>query len=596
MKIPFVDDLFQNTIQSGINNEYQESSATESICDDYMEKIKKDLIPDIPSFDNIKDLPSAALNTLATSIGIDKNTLSKIIDISDKLNLSSLLAGDINAVKTALLEQLELKNLVKEALNPEVLTMLAESIGISEKNLENMLKTSYQIKTFSDIKNMEIYELLDPVFKNKLIQDNYLIDPVKTIDAVGRLTDEGENLLKTVVYVSTLLYSKDESDRSKAESEAKKLQPVFLTLFSPRNTEPDVSQRPSSVVTSPSPWLENFSKIDYRVQKVAALAVGFGQEEDAVLQLRDTIQMLNDYKKIDEEVQRKKNGIQNHLNEIDITTLQNPDAIEDYKEEHGLTDAQFDNACKIAFSETMQAKLETDPMCTQDIPPNIEEFYDENDPCWILGLDSGLAIRNEVTREVIGYNGDIILTGNKNRVTGQPFSEKIPLKISKIYGNFVCKDMKLTDLTNAPDFVQGNFDCSLNELTSLSGAPKQVGGNFDASYNFLETLEGLPTSVGGNINLKNNDLTSLDISYSVTLVNTGDFDASDNFLIDLKSGDITNIGVLNVSSNKLRNNENLVAGSLLRIKKSIIATDQLPGKIDVKTLKDKFGSDLKYEV
>lgn len=596
MKIPFVDDLFRLTTKSEMQNEYQESDAVEKLSGTFLEKVKNDLMPDIPSFDNIKELSSAALSSLATSIGIDKNTFSKIIDISDKLSLSSLLDGDVNAVKAALLEQLELKNLVKEALNPEVLKMLAESVGISEKNLENMLKTSIQIKTFSDIKNMEIYELLDPIFKKKLINDNSLVDPNTTIAPNGELTNENENLLKTVVYVSTLLYSKNEDDRKKAEDEAKKLQPQFLTLFTSSDTEPDVEQRPGSRVITPSPWLEGFSKIDYRVQKVAALAMGFGNEEDAVLQLRDTIQLLNDYKKINDEVQQKKDGMITHLNELDLTTFQNPNSINNYKEEHGLSDNQFENACKIVFSDTMKPKSSEDPACTDDIPDDLDDKFDENDPAWILGLEANFIARDDITNEIISYSGDIILTGAKNRVTGEPFSGKIPLKIPKVYGNFICKNMKLKDLTNAPDFVQGNFDCSLNELTSLTGAPKQVGGNFDASYNFLETLEGLPTSVGGNINLKNNDLPSLDISYSVTLVNTGDFNVADNFLVDLSSGDITNIGVLDVSSNKLRNNENLVAGSLLRVKKSIIATDQLPGKIDVKILKDKFGSDLKYEV
>jgi hypothetical protein len=594
MKIPFVDDLFRSTIKSDISNEYQQSSAIEGATGNFLEKVKKDLLPDIPSFDNIKELSSAALSSLATSIGIDKNTFTKIMDIADTLNLSSLIDGDVNAVKTALLEQLELKNLVKHALNPDVLKMLAESVGISEKNLENMLKTSYQIKTFSDI-NMEIYEKLDTVFKNKLIKDNFLSDPIKTTDPAGNIETESETLLKTVVYVSTLLYSKDEDDRKKAEDEAKKLQPQFLILFTPSDPEPDIDQRPGSRVTTPSPWIENFSKIDYRVQKVAALAMGFGSEEDAVLQLRDTIQLINEYKKIDDEVQQKKGGLQDHLFELDNTTIQNKNAINDYKEEHGLSDNQFDNACKICFSDEMYPKKDEDTMCTDDVPPDFDNQFDEDDPSWILGLDSKLVTRDETTNEIVAYNGDIILTGNKDKITGKSFTDQIPLKIPKIYGNFICKDMKLKNLTNAPDFVQGNFDCSLNELTSLAGAPKQVGGNFNASYNFLQTIEGLPTSVGGNIDLKNNDLENLDISYPVTLVNNGDFIVSDNFLANLQSGDITGIGTLDVSDNKLRNTT-LVENCLLRIKKGIIATDQISGIVDIKTLRDKFGSDLRYEV
>lgn len=595
MKIPFVDDLFRSTVKSDISNEYQQSSAIEGATGNFLEKVKNDLMPDIPSFDNIKGLSSAALSSLATSIGIDKNTFTKIMDIADTLNLSSLIDGDVNAVKAALLEQLELKNLVQYALNPDLLEMLAESVGISEKNLENMLKTSIQIKTFSDIKNMEMYEKLDTVFKNKLIKDNALLDPLKTTDPAGNIETESETLLKTVVYVSTLLYSKDEDDRKKAEDEAKKLQPQFLTLFTPSDPEPDIDQRPGSRVTTPSPWMENFSKIDYRVQKVAALAMGFGSEEDAVLQLRDTIQLINDYKKIDDEVQQKKGGLQDHLFELDNTTIQNKNAINDYKEEHGLSDNQFDNACKICFSDEMYPKKDEDTMCTDDVPPDFDNQFDEDNPTWILGLDSKLVTRNETTNEIVAYNGDIILTGNKDKITGKSFTDQIPLKIPKIYGNFICKDMKLKNLTNAPDFVQGNFDCSLNELTSLAGAPKQVNGNFNASYNFLQTIEGLPTSVGGNIDLKNNDLETLDISYPVTLVNNGDFIVSDNFLANLQSGDITGIGTLDVSDNKLRNTT-LVENCLLRVKKGIIATDQISGIVDIKTLRDKFGSDLRYEV
>ena len=595
MKIPAINDLFQKMNNSPISTEYQQSSLLTDLSGNFLEKVKKDLIPDIPSFDNIKELSSAALTSLATSIGIDKNTFTKIMDISDKLNLSSLLSGDVNSVKEALLKELELKNLVQHALNPEVLKMLAESVGISEKNLENMLKTSIQIKTFSDIKSMEIYELLDDVFKKKLIKDNFLTDTIDVIDESPNISNESETSLKTVVYVSTLLFSKDENDRKMAETEAKKLQSQFLTLLSPRDSEKDVDQRPSSKITVPSPWLENFSKIDYRVQKVAAISMGFGTEEDAVLQLRDTIQLLNDYKKIDDEANQKKEGIRLHLDDLDDITKQNPNAINDYKEEHGLSDTQFDNACKVSFSPVMDKKEIEDAMCDDDIPPELDDIVTEDDPIISFGLIPSLVIRNTVTQEIESYNGDIIFTNKKNFLTGQSISGKIPLKIPKVYGDFICKDMKLTDLSNAPDFVQGNFDCSLNELTSLAGAPKQVNGNFNASYNFLQTIEGLPTSVGGNIDLKNNDLENLDISYPVTLVNNGDFIVSDNFLANLQSGDITGIGTLDVSDNKLRNTT-LVNNCLLRVKTAIIATNQISGIVDIKTLKDKFGSDLRYEV
>jgi hypothetical protein len=599
MKVPAINDMFETSFKSKLNTEYTKTTNVTSISSEFLDKVKKDLIPDIPSFDNIMELPSSALGTLATSIGVDKNSLKKIMDIAGDINLSDIMSGDINTIKQKLLEKLELKNLVEEALNPEVLKMLAESIGISEKNLENMLKTSSEVKTFSDIKTMEMYEKLDTIFKKKLIEDNGLTDSVKALSGNGvDLEGDSEKLLKTVVYVSTLLYSKSEDDRKLAETEAKKLQPEFLLLFKNRNSEEGETDRlPMDQVPAVSPWLENFSKIDYRVQKVAALAFGFGEQEEGVLKLRDTIELLNRYKSLDDESNQKREGLLEHLNDLDRTTAYNSNSIQDYKEEHGLTDEQFDNACKITFSSEMAPKdpLLDPSMCTEGFDPDTLEEEDFNDPIFIIGLNPAFVIRNETTNEILGYNGDVIFTDNRNQVTGEKFEGKLPFKLKTVNGNFICKDMKLTDLTNAPDFVQGTFDCSLNDLTTLQGSPKTVNGKFDASYNFLTTIEGMPTSIGNGVNLENNDLTNLDISYSVTILNDGDFDVSNNYLTSLASGDITGIGTLNVNKNKLVNT-GLTDNSLLRIRKGITAKHQTDGPIDIKILQEKFGTNLKYDV
>ncbi len=155
--------------------------------------------------------------------------------------------------------------------------------------------------------------------------------------------------------------------------------------------------------------------------------------------------------------------------------------------------------------------------------------------------------------------------------------------------------MGLTNLTNAPDTVTGNFDCANNNLQSLTGAPKQVNGEFNAANNKITSLEGIPASSGG-ITLRQNDISSLDISYPVSILNGGNFNVSNNDITSLLSGDITVDGEFNVSRNKLTNDELNLQQCLIRVRTKFVAKNQNDGPLNVKLLQDKFGNDIIYDI
>jgi hypothetical protein len=55
---------------------------------------------------------------------------------------------------------------------------------------------------------------------------------------------------------------------------------------------------------------------------------------------------------------------------------------------------------------------------------------------------------------------------------------KIPLRFSKVTGDFDCSGLGLKTLEGCPMEVGGTFDCTYNQLSSLEYAPKKVGGAF----------------------------------------------------------------------------------------------------------------------
>jgi len=592
MPNPNINKLFENVSQENLSYEYSKSKAIGDRTSNIIGSVKNNILKDIPSIDDISNLSANKLGSFAKSIGSNTNILRKLSRITDSINLSDIASGDINKIKQRLLEQLELTNLVEDALNPDVLEMLAQSVGISVPTLDKMLNSSIKIKTFSDIKNMEIYNILDSVFKKKLIDDNGLRD---------------EKLLESVVKISTLLYSKNEDDRKEAEKLALSLEIDFIDLMTPRDTEPDIENYPNSLPIEQSIWITNFSKIDYRVQKVAAIAMGFGIEESGVLELRDMIEKINKYVQLSAESNSLRTSLTDHINDIELQSVNNKDAFKNYKEEHGLNDEEFDESIQTAFSPEF-TNFGEDALCSEavdpderdnpDTPENEEETGGDartsNDPIWELGLSPQLVIREEITNEIIGYNGTIDLRNKKQYTTGEIVTS-IPFKFKTVNGNFICRDIGLKDLTNAPDLVTGNFDCSNNNLQSLQGAPKQVNGEFNAANNKITSLEGLPRSCSG-ITLRQNDISSLDISYPVSILNGGNFNVSNNDIKSLLSGDITVDGEFNISSNQLSNDNLNLQRCLIRVKTKFIAKNQRDGVLNSRLLQDKFGSDITYEV
>ena len=79
----------------------------------------------------------------------------------------------------------------------------------------------------------------------------------------------------------------------------------------------------------------------------------------------------------------------------------------------------------------------------------------------------------------------------------------------EVVGIFNCQNNLLTTLEGSPREVGGHFDCSRNQLTTLEGSPREIGERFDCSYNLLTTLDGVPREVGGDLRFYNNPVTEI---------------------------------------------------------------------------------------
>ena len=86
--------------------------------------------------------------------------------------------------------------------------------------------------------------------------------------------------------------------------------------------------------------------------------------------------------------------------------------------------------------------------------------------------------------------------------------KEIPVKFSKISGNFFCSNNKLTSLKGCPKLVNGDFGCHNNKLTSLNGGPEKVGGDFYCSGNKLTSLVGCPEIIGTDFYCLSNKITN----------------------------------------------------------------------------------------
>lgn len=106
----------------------------------------------------------------------------------------------------------------------------------------------------------------------------------------------------------------------------------------------------------------------------------------------------------------------------------------------------------------------------------------------------------------IEEDGRVLVYGDVKLVTLQ---SQLPLRFSKVLGDFECFDTGLKTLEGAPEEVERDFGTEHCQLTNLEGAPKRVGGYFNVSNNSIKSLAGFPDDVGGSVFLSHNQLNSL---------------------------------------------------------------------------------------
>lgn len=154
----------------------------------------------------------------------------------------------------------------------------------------------------------------------------------------------------------------------------------------------------------------------------------------------------------------------------------------------------------------------------------------------------------------VDVDGDVVLSRllPSTDPSGTLFNfTKLPIKFSKVTGNFwcskgnlftlegspnhvggdfTCYDSQLCTLEGGPSYVGGDFYCNNNKITTLRGGPSYVGGEFSCGGNQLISLEGGPKEVGGNFYCGDNELVTLDGSPKEI---NGDFYCNNNKLITL---------------------------------------------------------------
>lgn len=528
---------------------------------------------------SLSDLGDVKLSTVASSLGIDSSKLDKIKEIKDSISLSGISLNNTDSIKKLLLDKLDKKNLVKDSLNKDLLESIGKDVGVNPNQLENMLKSQDSVKILGDIKSIDQYDKLDDLVKEKIIQNNHL---------------PNVDLLNDIMSVSVDLNSNDKGVKEKAISSSKKLQPQFAKLFGmPPVIQTDELNDINITQTNSKNFIENFDKIDYRIQKVAAESMGFSDNVGGVGKLKETLNKIKEYKKLDELSKSLKDTLLGHVETLNKQQNINSGSLPDYKEQHGITDQQYDAAVETAYSvksiEDDKERFEYEQEGKQSIDEILKELdsnadtngTDKNGIPSYLGLDSNLFQKDSNGKiiEPFVYNGDVVLTDKKDE-NGNALNS-IPIKFNRVIGNFICKNMGLTNLQNCPETVNGNFDCSNNNLKNLIGGPKNVYGTYYAMNNKLESLKGIFTV--NNLNITNNMLKNLDSTPSSgeqsNLFITGNGDFSNNLINDLLSN-IDIHGELNLSNNMLVDTSfNTVGNQLPRLynNSSFIAVNQKNG-------------------
>lgn len=569
-----------------ISEELKKTEEIKKETSGFLSSVSSTIMSGISSFNDLKTLSLNKLETAATSIGISKRSLNKLINVADKLDVKGLVGGDINAAKQMLLEELEISNLYDAAKKPEVLGLLSEQLGVSEDNLKKMLNTAENIKTLSDITSIEDFMNMDFAFKEKFALDNFI--PTQMLD--------------DIMPISLQLYSKDENIRKLAEENAKQLLgQKIMDMVSPNIPK----LTPGQDLGIPD-FLQNFSNMDYKIQKVAAVSLGFGSEEAGVLKCREVMDQLKQYKELDELSNSLKNSLYDHANKLYTDRDLNPKIIDDYLEEHGLKEEELIKALNVSdklqlttiksaydsVSGDWAEEGENGKLATESDKTSLEVDSTGNIPATVIPtINERLIIKTDTA---VGprydYNGSLEFK-REDLVNG-----KIPVKFTKVNGNFVCKNIGLKTLENCPEIVGGEFDCSNNELTNLVGGPNEVGWNYRCSNNKLESIKGVAYSIGaannGSLfNCSNNPLQSLETGrqQEVTIFGKGML-CTDTTLKTFSKTALDIKGTLDARSNDLRNID-LFANAILRVGEEIRLDGQKnKEKFNIEEVKQRTGA------
>lgn len=105
----------------------------------------------------------------------------------------------------------------------------------------------------------------------------------------------------------------------------------------------------------------------------------------------------------------------------------------------------------------------------------------------------------------LNYTGNVNLTNIELPGIGK--LKEIPVKFGRIEGDFICSNMGLTTLKNAPYDVE-KFDASANNLTNLEGGP-EIAKKYYANYCGLTSLSGGPVIVNDEFSVEGNNIKNL---------------------------------------------------------------------------------------
>jgi hypothetical protein len=595
---------------SNLSSLVSQPSALDSLSIGNVVSLKSKLLGSFNDLKSLQDISPSKLQGLAKTLGVDLGSFKQLLDISVRLEKIGVLSGDVDLIKSTLLKEVSIGNLLGVANEGGVKKLLADFLKIDVNELTNMFNSAEEIKTLSDIQSLDQYKNLDKSFKEKISNDNGI-----TVE-----------MLDIIVASSVKLFSKNELERKEAEGIAKNLEEDFTNLlFETQVRNLDVPKKGGEF-----DFANDFTKTDYRVQKIAALSLGFGDGEKSVDNLIDTIDKIKRLAALQTRERDLKRSLVEHLGELSSQTELNDSSLKSYSEECGVDEKDVAELINDRNAILVELNSDTTPIGVEQTQNELDNAGDCKDGSNTFGLDSALPETDfgiklfefevfdiekfEQEDGKFTYNGDVSFDGYELKIFNMvsPFSQtiRIPIKIHKVNGNVHVTRQALTTLENMPEIVTGDFNCSHNNLQNLNGLPKEIGGNLNISFNKIKVLKNIQSDIKGNFICSNNQIESL--NGSPTYVR-GNFDCSSNLLDDLQGSSLQVFGDMNCINNELnslrgapdevqgtfdcsnnyltQNPELLRTGNTLRVRGKFICENQKSGnKLDPAYLKETFGA------